>query len=77
MFKRDLMEITDNTKIDDRYAIKLRQLNELKEMSDKDIFEALTRAFSYGYAMGGRAAKAKAHHAIDRRRARSEARENR
>lgn len=63
MFKRDLRKITDSTKINDRYAISLHQLNELKEMADKDMFEALTRAFSYGYAMGGRAAKAEARHA--------------
>lgn len=53
---RNMKEIADATRIDDRYDLTVMQLHELKKIAySGEFFEAFVTAFRFGYAMGSRA----------------------
>ena len=53
---RNMKEIANATRIDDRYDLTAMQLHELKKIADSGkFFEAFSTAFRFGYAMGSRA----------------------
>lgn len=53
---KDLRTTAAAAVIDNRYDIKASQLEELREIAETSLYDALTTAFNYGFVMGGTAA---------------------